>query len=65
MQKALEMAHQILSRWGLELSLKETKVKVVGVDVRPSSFAIAREQAEVIASFKYLVATRQQIGASV
>ena len=47
MQKALEIADQTFSRWGLELSLKKTNVMVLGVDVRPTGFAIARGQIEV------------------
>ena len=54
MQKALEIADQIFSRWGLELSLTSTKVMVVGGDVRPTCFAIARGQIEVVSDFSYL-----------
>ena len=54
MQKALKTADQTFNRWGLELSLKKTKVMVLGVDVRPTCFAIARGQIEVVSDFKYL-----------
>ena len=54
MQKALAIADQTFSRRGLDLTLKKTKVMVVGVGLRPMCFVAARGQIEVVSSFKYL-----------
>ena len=54
MQIALETADTGFSRWGLEMSIKKTKVMAVGCDVVPSHFHLERGSIETVPCFKYL-----------
>ena len=55
MQTALQVADDAFSRWGLELSLKKTKVMAAGCsDHMPAHFSIMRGDIETVVSFKYL-----------
>ena len=54
MQQALQLADDTFSKWGLEMSLKKTKVMVVGSEQTPAAFHLARGHIETVPSFKYL-----------
>ena len=62
MQTALQLADDTFSKWGLELSLKKTKIMAVGCDSVPSHFTLGRGSIETVSCFKYLGSYLHQDG---
>ena len=54
MQAALDLVDVTFAQWGLEVSLKKSKVMNVGQTNLAASFCISRGELEVVDAFKYL-----------